>query len=120
MLQALRQAPGSVTLAVQDDAGAQAYARMLADLFREAGWRVEVRSVFGPGPPMTGLAAALGDGPSDMAIRRAFDHGGRPAFAPPPPAAGVIQAPELFIGAPLPPPAATATPAVAPSGQPGA
>jgi hypothetical protein len=100
MLQALRQAPGSVTLAVEDDAAAQAYARMLADLFREAGWRVEVRSVFGAGPPMIGLAAALGQGPSDMAIRRAFDHGGPPAFAPPPEGAGVILPPELFIGAP--------------------
>jgi hypothetical protein len=100
MLQTLRQAPGAVTLAVEDDAGAQAYARMLADLFREAGWRVEAVGVTRSGPPMAGLAAALGDGPSDQAIRRAFDHGGPPAFAAPPPDAGVIRTPELFIGAP--------------------
>jgi hypothetical protein len=100
MLAALRQVPhGTVTLSVENDAGAQAYARKLADLFREAGWRVDQISAFGPGPPRWGLAAAFGISPSDEAVREAFDAIGF-QFAPPPSDAGVIRSPEIFVGAP--------------------
>jgi hypothetical protein len=100
MLAALRQVPhGTVTLSVEDDAGAAAYARKLADLFREAGWTVEENSAFGPGPARHGLAAAFGVSPSDEAVREAFDAVGF-QFAPPPRDAGVIRTPEIYVGAP--------------------
>jgi hypothetical protein len=100
MLAALRQVPhGVVTLSVEDDAGAAAYARELADLFRQAGWRVDQVSAFGPGLRRHGLAAAFGVSPSDEAMREAFDAVGF-QLAPPPPDAGVISTPEIFVGAP--------------------
>ena len=99
MLQALRRAPhGAIALSVEDDAGAQAYARQLAGLFREAGWTVSVSSVFGSGPPMRGLSAALGSSQSDQAVRDAFAAVKFPLG--PPPRSGVIEPPELFVGVP--------------------
>ncbi len=100
MLAALRRAPhGVITLSVEDDASAQAYARQLADLFREAGWTVSLNSVFGAGAPMRGLTAALGSTSADEAVRAAF---AAAAFnlGPPPSAAGIVETPELFVGAP--------------------
>jgi hypothetical protein len=98
MLAALRQVPhGVVTLSVEDDAIAQAAARQLADLFREAGWTVDQSSAFGSGPPRRGLAAAFGVSPADEAVREAFDAVGV-QFAPPPPDAGIVRTPEIFIG----------------------
>jgi hypothetical protein len=100
MLAALRQVPhGTVTLSVEDDPGAQAYARKLADLFREAGWTVEENSVFGSGPPRHGMAAAFGVSPSDEAVREAFDAVGF-QFESPPADAGIIRTPEIFVGRP--------------------
>jgi hypothetical protein len=100
MLAALRQVPhGTITLSVEDDAGAEAYARKLAELFREAGWIVDESSVFGTGPPRRGLAAAFGVSPADEAVREAFDAVGF-QFQPPPRDAGVIRTPEIFVGAP--------------------
>jgi hypothetical protein len=99
MLEVLRRAPhGSITLSVEDDAGAQAYARQLAGLFREAGWTVSMSSVFGAGPPMRGLSAALGSGQSDQAVRDAFAAVKFPLG--PSRASGVIETPELFVGVP--------------------
>jgi hypothetical protein len=103
MLAALRQVPhGSVTLVVEDDAGAQAYARKLTDLFHQAGWRVDQSSTFGPGSPRQGLAAAFGISPADEAVREAFDAVGF-QLLPPPPDAGVIRTPEIFVGQPYGP-----------------
>jgi hypothetical protein len=100
MLAALRQVPhGTITLSVEDDAEAQAYARKLADLFHQAGWTVDQSSVFGPGSPRYGLAAAFGVSPADEAVREAFDAVGF-QFAPPPPDAGIIRTPEIFVGKP--------------------
>jgi hypothetical protein len=100
MLAALRQVPhGTVTLSVEDDAGAEAYARKLAALFREAGWTVDQSSVFGPGPSRRGLAAAFGVSPADEAVREAFDAVGF-QFQPPPRDAGILSTPEIFVGAP--------------------
>jgi hypothetical protein len=100
MLAALRQVPhGTLTLSVEDDAGAEAYAQKLADLFREAGWRVDQAAAFGAGPQRRGLAAALGVSPADEAVREAFDAVGF-QFARPPADAGIIRTPELFVGAP--------------------
>ncbi len=100
MLAALRQVPhGIITLSVEDDAGAEAYARKLVDLFHEAGWTVDESSAFGPGPPRHGLAAAFGVSPADEAVREAFDTVGY-QLAPPPRDAGVIRTPELFVGKP--------------------
>ena len=100
MLAALRQVPhGVITLSVEDDAGAQAYARQLADLFGEAGWTVDRTSVFGSGPPRRGLAAALGVSPADEAVREAFDAVGF-QFAHPPADAGIRRTPEIFVGVP--------------------
>jgi hypothetical protein len=100
MLEVLRRAPhGAITLSVEDDAGAQVYARQLAALFREAGWTVSINSVFGAGEPMRGLSAALGSSPSDLAVGDAFASVGFP-LGPPPSSAGVIETPELFVGVP--------------------
>lgn len=100
MLAALRQVPhGSVTLSVEDDAGAQAYARQVSDLFREAGWTVDQAQAYGPGPRRHGLAAALGVSPADEAVREAFDSVGF-RLGLPPPDAGIIRTPEIFVGAP--------------------
>jgi hypothetical protein len=100
MLAALRQVPhGVITLSVEDDAAAEAYARQLADLFRQAGWTVDQASAFGSGPPRRGLAAALGVSPADEAVREAFDAVGF-RFARPPADAGVIRTPEIFVGIP--------------------
>jgi hypothetical protein len=100
MLAALRQVPhGAITLSVEDDAGAEAYARELADLFRQAGWRVDQTAAFGPGPRRHGLAAAFGISPSDEAVREAFDAVGF-QLAPPPPDAGIISTPQIFVGVP--------------------
>ncbi len=100
MLAALRQVPhGIITLSVEDDAGAEAYARKLADLFHEAGWTVDESSAFGPGPPRHGLAAAFGVSPADEAVREAFDAVGF-QLAPAPRDAGVIRTPEIFVGKP--------------------
>ncbi len=100
MLAALRQVPhGTITLSVEDDAGAEAYARKLADLFHQAGWTVDQSTVFGPGPPRNGLAAAFGVSPADEAVREAFDAVGF-QFARPPADAGIIRTPELFVGKP--------------------
>jgi hypothetical protein len=103
MLAALRQVPhGTVTLSVEDDPGAQAYAQKLAELFHTAGWTVDQSSVFGPGPPRHGLAAAFGVSPSDEAVREAFDAVGF-QFESPPADAGIIRTPEIFVGAPYGP-----------------
>ena len=100
MLAALRQVPhGTITLSVEDDATAQAYAQKLADLFREAGWTVDQTSAFGTGPRRRGLAAALGVSPADEAVREAFDAVGF-QFANPPADAGIIRTPEIFVGVP--------------------
>jgi len=100
MLAALRQVPhGVITLSVEDDAGAEALARKLEGLFREAGWTVDESSVFGPGSPRRGLAAALGVSPADEAVREAFDAVGFQLQSPPRDA-GVIRTPELFVGKP--------------------
>jgi hypothetical protein len=100
MLAALRQVPhGTVTLSVEDDPAAQAYAQKLAELFHAAGWSVEQTSVFGPGPTRHGLAAAFGVSPSDEAVREAFDAVGF-QFEQPPSDAGVIRTPEIFVGRP--------------------
>jgi len=99
MLAALRQAPhGVITLSVEDDPQAQALARKLAGLFREAGWTVDEVSVFGSGPPRRGVSAAFGGAPADEAVRAAFDAVGF-QFSPPP-AAGIVQTPEIFVGVP--------------------
>jgi len=100
MLAALRQVPhGTITLSVEDDAEAEAYARKLADLFRQAGWTVDESSVFGPGAPRYGLAAAFGVSPADEAVREAFDAVGF-RFAHPPADAGIVRTPEIFVGKP--------------------
>jgi hypothetical protein len=100
MLAALRQVPhGTVTLSVEDDPGAQAYAQKLVELFHQAGWIVDQSSAFGSGPPRYGLAAAFGISPSDEAVREAFDAVGF-QFEPPPHDAGIIRTPEIFVGAP--------------------
>ena len=100
MIAALRQVPhGTITLVIEDDGAAEAYARKLADLFREAGWTVEQSSAFGSGAARRGLAAALGVSPADEAVREAFDAVGF-QFEPPPRDAGVIRTPEIFVGAP--------------------
>jgi hypothetical protein len=100
MVAALRQvAHGTITLSVEDDAGAEAYAQKLAELFREAGWTVDESSAFGPGPSRRGLAAAFGVSPADEAVREAFDAVGF-QFQPPPRDAGIIRTPEIFVGAP--------------------
>lgn len=94
-----RSGPGAITLAVEDDAGAQAYGRQLSGLFREAGWTVTWNAVFGAGPVGVGLSAALGDTAQDQAVRDAFAAAGV-ALGPPPAAPGIVQTPELFVGAP--------------------
>jgi hypothetical protein len=93
-----RSAPGAITLAVEDDAGAQAYGRQLAALFRAAGWTVTWNAVFGAAPPGQGLSAALGQTTADLAVRDAFGAAGI-RLAPPPAATGIVQTPELFVGA---------------------
>ena len=99
MLAALRQVPhGVITLAVEDDPVAQAYAKKLASLFEEAGWRVEETSVFGSGPPRRGLAAAFGVSPEGEAVREAFDTIGF-QFQPPP-RDSISRTPEIFVGVP--------------------
>ncbi|HEY4029466.1 MAG TPA: hypothetical protein VGM25_03925 [Caulobacteraceae bacterium] len=100
MLAALRQVPhGTITLSVEDAAGAQAYARELTELFRQAGWTVDQASAFGTGAPRRGLAAALGVSPADEAVREAFDAVGF-RFGSTPADAGVIRTPEIFVGVP--------------------
>lgn len=100
MLQALKRAPhATITLSVEDDAGAEAYGRKLADLFREAGWTVDVTSVFGSGPPTRGLSAALGDTDADDAVRDAFAAADF-TLGSAPPSAGIVRTPELFVGTP--------------------
>lgn len=100
MLAALRQVPhGTITLSIEDDAGAAAYAREVADLFREAGWTVDQAQAYGPGPRRRGLGAALGVSPADEAVREAFDSVGF-QFAPAPADAGIIRTPEIFVGTP--------------------
>jgi hypothetical protein len=100
MLAALRQVPhGTITLSVEDDAEAEAYARKLADLFHQAGWTVDQSSVFGPGPPRNGLAAAFGVSPADEAVREAFDAVGF-RFDRPPADAGIVRTPQIFVGKP--------------------
>ena len=99
MLAALRQVPhGVITLSVEDDPQAQILARKLAGLFREAGWSVDEVSVFGSGPPRRGVSAAFGGAPADEAVREAFDAVGF-QFSPPP-AASIVQTPEIFVGVP--------------------
>jgi hypothetical protein len=99
MLAALRQVPhGAITLSVEDDPQAQALGRKLAGLFREAGWTVDEVSVFGAGPPRRGVAVAFGGAPADEAVREAFDAVGF-QFSPPP-ASGIVQTPEIFVGVP--------------------
>lgn len=93
-----RSGPGDITLAVEDDAGAQAYGRQLAGLFREAGWTVTWNAVFGAGPKMAGLSGALGDTLQDYAVRDAFNQVGV-RLGPPPAAPGIVQTPTLFVGA---------------------
>jgi hypothetical protein len=97
MLAALRAAKGVITLQVQDDPAAEARARRLTDIFQAAGWTVKQDSVFGAGPPLTGLSAALGDSAQDQAVRRAFADAGVKLGAPP--SSGIIQTPEIFVGA---------------------
>jgi hypothetical protein len=55
--------------------------------------------VFGPGSPRYGLAAAVGVSPADEAVREAFDAVGF-QFTTPPPDAGIIRTPEIFVGKP--------------------
>jgi hypothetical protein len=111
MLAALRQVPhGTVTLSVEDDPGAQAYAEKLVELFHQAGWIVNQSRVFGTGPPRYGLAAAFGVSPSDEAVREAFDAVGF-QFEPPPRDAGIIRTPQIFVGAPYGPAASAPPPA---------
>lgn len=98
MLAILRRARGVITLQVEDDAGARASGRDLEAFFHAAGWTVNVNSVTSSGPPRVGLAAALGDTPQDDAIRQAFGGAGI-RLAPPPRAAGIVQTPEIFVGA---------------------
>lgn len=88
-----------MTLAVEDDAGAQAYGRQLSDLFHEAGWTVTWTAVFGSGPAATGLSAALGDTAQDYAVRDAFAAVGV-KLGPRPATPGIVHTPELFVGAP--------------------
>jgi len=100
MLAALRQVPhGTITLQVEDDPMAKAYGDRLASLFREAGWTVDMSSIFGSGPPRRGMAAAFGISPSDEAVREAFDAVGF-QFQRPPADAGVTRTPEIFVGTP--------------------
>jgi hypothetical protein len=94
-----RSGPGVMTLAVEDDAGAQAYGRQLSDLFHEAGWTVTWTAVFGSGPAATGLSAALGDTAQDYAVRDAFAAVGV-KLGPRPATPGIVHTPELFVGAP--------------------
>lgn len=94
-----RSGPGVITLSVEDEAGAQAYGRQLADLFHEAGWTVTWTAVFGSGPPANGLSAALGDTAQDQAVRDAFAAAGV-RLGPAPAAPGIVHTPELFVGAP--------------------
>jgi hypothetical protein len=98
MLAILRRAKGVITLQIEDDSGARASGRDLASFFRAAGWTVNVNSVTSSGPPLVGLAAALGDTPQDDAIRQAFGGAGI-RLAPPPRTAGIVQTPEIFVGA---------------------
>lgn len=99
MLAALRQVPhGQVTLQIEDDPVAKAYGDRLASLFREAGWTVDMSSVFGSGPPRRGIAAAFGISPSDEAVREAFDAVGFQFQAPP--RDSITRTPEIFVGAP--------------------
>jgi pyruvate/2-oxoglutarate dehydrogenase complex dihydrolipoamide acyltransferase (E2) component len=97
MLAALRSAKGVITLAVQDDPAAEASGRRLMNLFQDAGWTVRWNSVFGAGPPLRGLSAALGAGAQDAAVRRAFADAG--VGLGPPPTSGIVQTPEIFVGA---------------------
>ena len=100
MLAALRQVPhGTITLSIEDDAEAAAYARQLAELFRQAGWTVDQAQAYGSGPRRHGLAAAFGVSPADEAVREAFDAVGF-QFQRPPQDAGVTRTPEIFVGAP--------------------
>jgi len=96
MLAALRSAKGEITLQVQDDPAAEALGRRLTDIFQAAGWTVKWNSVFGAGPPLRGLSAALGDGAQDAAVRQAFADAG--IGLGPPPASGIVQTPEIFVG----------------------
>jgi len=96
---ALRAAPGVLTLKVEKDPEAEASARLLAALFRRAGWSVQSVETFGAGEPMRGFAAALGDSAEDEAVRQAFAGAGI-RLPPPEGAAGVVRTPELYVGAP--------------------
>ena len=89
----------TLTTVCDVEAGAQAYGRQLSDLFREAGWTVTWNAVFGSGPAATGLSAALGDTAQDQAVRDAFTAAGV-RLGPRPAAPGIVQTPELFVGAP--------------------
>jgi hypothetical protein len=97
MLATLHSAKGAITLKVQDDPAAEATGRRLRDIFQAAGWTVRWNSTFGAGAPLTGLSAALGDSAQDEAVRRAFSEAG--IRLGPPPASGMVQAPEIFVGA---------------------
>lgn len=100
MLAILRQAKGVITLQVEDDASARASGRDLASFFRAAGWTVNVNEVTSSGPLLYGLSAALGDTPQDDAIRAAF-RGAGIRLGPPPRMSGIVQTPEIFVGADL-------------------
>jgi hypothetical protein len=117
MLAALRQVPhGEITLSVEDDPLAQAYAAKLKSLFREAGWTVDETSVFGSGPPRRGLAAAFGVSPADEAAREAFDAVGFQFL--PPPRDSISRTPEIFVGVPVRAAPARPSPAPAPDARP--
>jgi hypothetical protein len=100
MLAILRQAKGTITLQIEDDSSARASGRDLAAFFRAAGWTVNVNSVTSSGPLLYGLSAALGDTPQDDAIRQAF-RGAGIRLGPPPLMPGIVQTPEIFVGADL-------------------
>ena len=101
MIAALSRAKGVLTLEVENDPSAEASARDISQLFKLAGWTVTWNSTFGTAAPRVGLAAALGFTPQDDAIREAFGKAGI-QMGPPPRSTGVVQTPEIFVGADRP------------------
>jgi hypothetical protein len=99
MLAILRRSPGYVSVVVEQDGEAEAYAARLVDFFRTAGWRVDLREVSRSGPPLTGVWANLGGSPSDRAVHDAFAAIGAELPPPPPDADGILQTPEIHVGA---------------------
>ncbi len=99
MLAILRRSPGYVSLVVEQDGEAEAYANQLAHFFHDAGWRVDLRQISRSGPPLTGVWANLGGSPSDQAIHDAFAAIGAQLPPPPPDAGGIMQTPEIHVGA---------------------